>query len=296
MRMQNDETEVRVNRSPLDDSSGTIHLELTVDPNLITSRLAAAVMDGTTEPVVAVIGHPIAGNPSQFAIERALMSMQHSWRVMSFDVLPEQVGAALDGLEILAFRGVLIDRSLTPFATDWYRQRDPSETLPSPMGCLFRDDKELDHFTGQSPATEWLARRIKNHFDGLDRGIENAIWLGRANPDFPANSVTFSSASSRKRVSDPESVAASDLVVVSDREGGPIDLGVGDWPPSDGSTLVIDLTAGHPDRTRIEELGYRLLSADAIRAGTIGQAIQYWTGDVPADEVLQEAIEEYLAV
>ena len=285
-----------VKSSPLDDSTRTIHVESRVDPKLVTSRLAASHMDGTTEPVVAVIGHPIAGNPAQFAIERALLSMERSWRVMSFDVPPEQVGAALEGLEILAFRGVLIDRSLMESASDWYRGRDPSESLLSPLGCLFRTGDDGDHFTGQSPTSVWLAERIENHFAGIDRAIENAIWLGAADTVFPASAVTFSAASSRKRVSNPESVAACDLVVVSQREGGPIDLGINDWPPSDGSTLVIDLTRGHPDQARIDKLGYSLLSADAIRVGTIGQAIRYWTEDVPSDEILQEAIEEYLAV
>ena len=33
-------------------------------------------MDGTTEPIIAVLGHPIAGNPSQLALERAFAAMK----------------------------------------------------------------------------------------------------------------------------------------------------------------------------------------------------------------------------
>ena len=48
-------------------------------------------MDGTTEPIIAVIGHPIAGNPSQLALERALRAMDLDWRVLSFDVKPDDM-------------------------------------------------------------------------------------------------------------------------------------------------------------------------------------------------------------
>ena len=258
-------------------------------------------MDGTTEPVVAVIGHPIAGNPTQFAIERGLLSMGLPWRVMSFDIPPDRVATALDGLETLAFRGVLIDESLANAATDWYRERDSTESsgdppVNTPIGCLFRKAGPMDHFVGNSPATHWLAQQIEKHFSDRDRSIENAIWLGDADPIFPADAVTFSAASKRKKVSNPEAVAACDLVVVSDRAGKPMNLGVNDWPPNDASKLIVDLTSGHPDQAKISELGYTLLSAENIRVGMISQAMRQWTGDVPADDVLQEAIEEYLAV
>lgn len=271
-----------------------------VELNQSLSRLAVSPMDGTTEPVVAVIGHPIAGNPAQFAIERALLSMQLPWRVMSFDVPPDRVATALDGLETLAFRGVLIDESLANAATDWYRARESSvpddSPVDSPIGCLYRKADQFDRFVGDAPVASWLSERISKHFGDRGRPIENAIWLGDKDPMFPADAVTFSAASTRKKVSNPEAVAACDLVVVSDRDGKAINLGVDDWPKNDASTLIVDLTHGHPDQAKISELGYSLLSADVIRAGMIGQAMRRWTGDVPADEVVQEAIEEYLAV
>ena len=61
-------------------------------------------MDGITEPVVLILGHPIAGNPSQFALERAFDSMQLQWRVLSCDVSPERIGAAIVGAEVLGLQ------------------------------------------------------------------------------------------------------------------------------------------------------------------------------------------------
>ena len=77
-------------------------------------------MDGTTEPIIAVIGHPIAGNPSQFAIERALAALELEWRVLSFDVHPDHIAAALEGFKVTGIAGVMIDPSVRPIAANWY--------------------------------------------------------------------------------------------------------------------------------------------------------------------------------
>lgn len=251
-------------------------------------------MDGTTEPVIAVIGNPIAGNPAQFAIERALLSMQLQWRVMSFDIPPERTATALDGLETLAFRGVLVDQSLHFPARDWYRDKGLRQKINAPVGCLFRDPDNADVFVADAPATRWLAGRIENH--AQDHPIERAIWLGDRNPIFPTDAIEFVSRSARKKVSDPESISSYDLVVISSSKKQPLDLRVEDWLGDDGSTCVIDLTDGHPDQARIDALGYRLVTTELIRAGMICEAMRQWTKQAPANDVVQEAIEEYLAV
>ena len=284
-------------------------LKRTVESGNSLSRLAALFMDGTTEPVIAVIGHPIAGNPAQFAIERALLSMQLQWRVMSFDVPPERVGAALDGLETLAFRGVLIDPSLADAANRWYRSRAVEgesdaevesdtagefERYTSPIGCLFRDPEDDDRFVGDSAATTWIADFIAEV--SSDHPIERAIWLGDEMSVFPEESVEFEARSARKKVTNPESLSTYDLVVISTGDDQPLDLRMDDWVRSDGGTWVIDMTEGHPEQGRIERLGYQLLDAEKILIGMICESMRHWTGTKPDGDIVQEAIEEYLAV
>jgi len=251
-------------------------------------------MDGTTEPVVAVIGHPIAGNPAQFAIERALLSLQLPWRVMSFDIAPANVEPALNGLETLAFRGVLVDRSLAPLAAAWYRAKDTSRRVPSLLGCLYRDAGDPDIFAADTPATRWLAKELEPLVQ--EGKVKSSIWLGDDDPVFPQDLLNFSTVSARKKIHHPESLAAFDLVVLATSDHQPLDLRIQDWLPGDGATLVLDLSAGHPHQVKIRELGYRLISAEQIHAGMICEAIRSWTSQVPAEEVVQEAIEEYLAV
>ncbi|WP_164103915.1 hypothetical protein [Candidatus Laterigemmans baculatus] len=59
-------------------------------------------------PLLGVVGHPIAGNPMQFAMERALAAANLEWRFLSFDVPPERLAAAVAGVDALGFRGLAV--------------------------------------------------------------------------------------------------------------------------------------------------------------------------------------------
>lgn len=71
-------------------------------------------MDGTTEPIVAVIGNPIAGNPTQFALETGFQAAQIDSRVFSIDLASDKVAAALAGMNAMGFRGVWVAPSCRP--------------------------------------------------------------------------------------------------------------------------------------------------------------------------------------
>ncbi|WP_234952781.1 shikimate dehydrogenase [Rhodopirellula baltica] len=68
-------------------------------------------MDEKIEPVLAVVGHPVAGNPTQFALESALEQANVDCRVLSFDLDAKQLPIALHGMHAMSFRGVWIDAS-----------------------------------------------------------------------------------------------------------------------------------------------------------------------------------------
>lgn len=64
--------------------------------------------DSPVQTALCVIGHPIAGNPAQFCISRILQSLEMDWQCLSFDVPPESLKAAIDGIDVLHFAGALI--------------------------------------------------------------------------------------------------------------------------------------------------------------------------------------------
>lgn len=73
-----------------------------------TARLMTTMEETAIPPLLGVIGHPIAGNPMQFAMERALIAANLEWRFLSFDVLPERLAEAVAGIDALGFRGLAV--------------------------------------------------------------------------------------------------------------------------------------------------------------------------------------------
>ena len=57
------------------------------------------------QDIVCCIGQPIAGNPTQFMMERAFEAEGLDWRYLTFEVPPESLADAVRGLKALGLRG-----------------------------------------------------------------------------------------------------------------------------------------------------------------------------------------------
>ena len=71
-------------------------------------------MDGSEviQPVVACLGFPVAGNPTQFLMERAVLQLGLDWRFVTLQVEPDQFEQAALGVRALGFAGTFF---LPPF-------------------------------------------------------------------------------------------------------------------------------------------------------------------------------------
>lgn len=242
-------------------------------------------MEGTTEPILVVIAHPIAGNPAQFATERALRSLNLDWRVLSFDVQPEDVAAALEGFAVTGITGVLIDSSLSDQAQRWFASR--GDDAAAAIDCLWRNSE--GDFSGDYEQRRWVDEQISRH------GGQGLVWIGDRNDLAPASHAGFPEAPPTSSTV-PDQVVGADVIVIHPTQGKSLELDADDWPENDGSTLVIDLSSGHPEIPKLKQLGYRVVGENERRIGTLQRCLHHWTGQHPSGEVIHEAIEEYLSV
>lgn len=285
-------------------------------------------MDESVDPVIAVLGYPIGGNPVQFALERAFKALKLDWRVVSFELPPEHAGVALDGIEILGFRGVWLDKHLVQPAYQWAKLRTvdsqtktktPSRlTVPSPdfplidrlpelkkqIDCLYRNDPPSQRLQPSHQQLDWLLNSINDHFSS--RGIHPQEWLvlgkGANRVDFPPSLDRILSAdiivippidslTSHQSQSDNSSVhqpANLSEVMILNAEH---------WPRNDANKLVVDLSeGGHPEIDIIRNHGYKVLGHFEQQVGSIQYAIFQWTGQTVSIDLLHEAVEEYLAI
>lgn len=106
-------------------------------------------MDGTTEPIIAIMGHPIAGNPTQFALETGFNAAQIDCRFLSIDLPTGKTAAAVAGMDAMNFRGIWVTPSCRKAAASIV----PNE---QPMLMDF-----LRHTNAPAPDAAWTALSLK---------------------------------------------------------------------------------------------------------------------------------------
>lgn len=241
-------------------------------------------MDGITEPVILVLGHPIAGNPSQFVLEREIRSMGLPWRVLSCDVPAGQVDEAIAGARVLGFRGLLLDRNLILPAA-------PSPNTESDHICdfYFRPHRDDESWETDDLLRVWLDEAIRDHFGDAENGIGDVLCIGS-----PDASVPLDLAASRTQTpiawASADDVQDASWIVMTDA------VDVADWPQSDNGKLVVDLANPANDASRLREKGYTVLGHQESRLGILMICLERMTGKCPNQESLVDSIEEYLAV
>ncbi len=87
--------------------------------------------DPAPERILAILGHPIAGNPAQFAAESAIADAGADARVLSIDLPPTRVATALDGMAAMRFAGIWVDASCFDAVCDYLKCCPVDRRLPA---------------------------------------------------------------------------------------------------------------------------------------------------------------------
>jgi hypothetical protein len=85
-------------------------------------------LDPTLQPLVACLGYPVAGDPTQFAIERGVQAAGLDWRIVTASVQPDQLTTALAGLRAMQFNGLAILPPHRAPAAGWMDRLGPVAT------------------------------------------------------------------------------------------------------------------------------------------------------------------------
>ena len=57
------------------------------------------------QPILALLAHPVGGNPMQYVVEKAFAHLNLDWRFLSLEVVPEGLADAVRGMRAMGFRG-----------------------------------------------------------------------------------------------------------------------------------------------------------------------------------------------
>ena len=95
------------------------------------------------QQIVCCFGQPVAGNPTQFMMERAFAHHQLDWRYLTLEVAPEQLADAIRGMRAMGFRGGNITKPHKTAVIEFLDRLSDAARLMGAVNCIVREEREL---------------------------------------------------------------------------------------------------------------------------------------------------------
>lgn len=276
------------------------------------------------QQIVCCMGQPVAGNPTQFMMERAFAAAKLDWRYLTLEVSPEKLADAVRGMRAMGFQGGNFTIPHKVAVLPLLDGLSPSAELMGAVNCVHRDG---DRLLGANTDGQGFLESLRTVIDPVDKrivilgagGAARAIAVEVALTK-PAELLIVNRSPGRgeelaKLLAERTQVSAhyvpweGDYAIseTADVLINATSIGLGDANarvPIDTRTLRSNLVVAdvifNPPRTR--------LIRDAAEAGCptidglgmlVNQAVigfKIWTGVAPDPDVMREALEEYLEI
>ncbi len=276
------------------------------------------------QQIVCCMGQPVAGNPTQFMMERAFAAAKLDWRYLTLEVPPEKLADAVRGMRAMGFQGGNFTIPHKVAVLPLLDGLSPAAELMGAVNCVHRDG---DRLLGANTDGQGFLESLRTLIDPVDKrivilgagGAARAIAVEVALTKPAELSIVNRSPGRGQELANLLSERTQVAVHYVPWEGdyaipetadvliNATSIGLGDAnarvpidPRTLRSTLVVADVIFNPPRTR--------LIRDAAEAGCptidglgmlVNQAVigfKIWTGVAPDPDVMREALEEYLEI
>jgi shikimate dehydrogenase len=282
------------------------------------------VPDSPIQEIVCCIGQPVAGNPTQFMMERAFAAAGLDWRYLTLEVPPEDLGHAVLGMRAMGFRGGNFTIPHKVAVIQYLDALSEAAELMGAVNCVNRVGQRL---IGENTDGKGFVQSLRSVTDptgsrvvilgagGAARAIAVELGLSGADEIVIVNRTAARGQDLVDLLNERVHINAR-LVHLSGEyavEPGTnmvinaTSIGLADPDanvPINIETLTPDMVVAdvifNPPRTRLlrdaESRGCKTLDGLGmlVNQGVIGFKI--WTGVDPDPAVMQEALEEYLEI
>jgi shikimate dehydrogenase len=276
------------------------------------------------QEIVGVFGQPVAGNPTQYIVEKAFQRAGLDWRYLTLEVAPENLADAVRGARAMGFRGF---NCTIPHKVAVLQYLDRTSEAASLMGAVNCVNRVGDELVGENTDGKGFIESLRTICDpagkrivvlgagGAARAISVELGLGGAaeitivNRDPGRGYELVDLITSRVHVAstyapwpDPYEVPAETDVVINATS-----IGLGDADarvPVDFATLspqmvVADVIFNPADTRFLREArnrGCRTLDGLGMLVNQAVIGFKIWTGVQPDAELMREALEEFLGI
>lgn len=270
------------------------------------------------------MGQPVAGNPSQFMMERAFAAAGLDWRYLTLEVSPENLAAAVAGMKAMGFRGGNFTIPHKVAVIPHLDRLSEAAELMGAVNCIYA---EGDGLVGENTDGKGFVSALKEVIDPAEK---NVVLFGAGGAARAiAVELALSKVTSITVVNRSEERGRDLANLLSERVGvtsawsawegnyklpaeaeiviNATSIGLTDssaMVPVDTETfrdsmVVADVIFNPPETPFLQaaaEAGCRTIDGLGmlVNQGVIGFKI--WTGIDPDPTVMREALEEYLGV
>lgn len=270
------------------------------------------------------MGQPVAGNPTQFMMERAFEDAGLDWRYLTLEVAPDRLGDAVRGIRALGFKGANFTIPHKVAVISLLDRLSKAAELMGAVNCVIREGSEL---VGENTDGKGFVQSLRDVTDpsgkrvvilgagGAARAIAVELALNGAAHFTIVNRARERGEELTKLLSERVAVPA-DFVEWKGNYEVPADcevlinatsIGLGDphaRVPVDVKTLhkgqVVADVIFNPAQTRFlrEAAEHGATTLDGLGM-LVNQAVigfKLWTGVAPDPNIMRDALEEFLSV
>ena len=278
--------------------------------------------DSHLQTIVCCLGQPVAGNPTQFMLERAFRAARLDWRYLTLEVSPENLAAAVAGMRALGFKGGNITIPHKVAVIEHLDGLSQAAELMGAVNCINRDGDQL---LGENTDGKGFVQSLKEQIDpqgkqvvlfgaggaaraiGVELGLSGVEHITVVNRSEQRGQELVDLLNQKVEVHSDLIIWDGDYQIPEETEVviNATSIGLGDAAarvPVDTSTLtsemvVADVVFNPPQTQFLSEAatrGCRTIDGLGmlVNQGVIG--FHVWT-EIDADAaVMREALEEYL--
>ncbi len=133
----------------------------------------ATLVDGSNlQEICACFGQPVAGNPTQYMMERAFAHHGLDWRYLTLEVPPENLAAAVAGMRAMGFRGGNVTK---PHKVAVLEHLDGTSQAAGLMGAVNCINRQGDQLIGENTDGKGFVQSLLSI---TDPGGKKVVLLG----------------------------------------------------------------------------------------------------------------------
>lgn len=276
------------------------------------------------QEICALFGQPVAGNPTQYMIEKAFAYHGLDWRYLTLDVAPADLADAVRGMRAMGFRGGNITKPHKVAVVEHLDRLSDSATMMGAVNCIVRDDHQLvgENTDGKgfmkslTAITDPAGKRVVLFgAGGAARAIGVELALAGAAGITIVNRTTERGQELVDLLTAQTPTAATlaewsgDFAIPADVEIAVNATSIGmndpdarvpvDFRSAAKSLVAADVIATPPDTRFLDEArqhGATTLDGLGMIVNQAAIAFRLWTGIEPDITVMRDAVEEFLGV